>query len=62
MKNLIKEVEPCGEKITWGELKKRAEEAGMQDNDEIDNITISWGSARDLDLKKDEIFGWQVYL
>ncbi len=62
MNNVIKIVEPRDGKLTWGEFKKRAEEAGMQDNDEIDDITISWGPAKDLDLKKDDILGWQVYL
>jgi len=62
MQNAIKKTEPCGKKLTWGEFKKRAEEVGMSDNDEIDNITISWGGVEDLDLKKDEVFGWQIYL
>ena len=62
MTNTAKLYVPNSGKLTWGELKRKVEEAGIKDEDEIDNITVSWGSAVDLDVKKDEIFGWQIYL
>lgn len=49
-------------KITWGELKQLAEQMGIQDNDEIDAIDISWGSIEDVSCTKDEDFGWQIRL
>jgi len=49
-------------KITWGELKQLAETMGVQDNDEIDAIDISWGSIEDVKCEKDEDFGWQIRL
>lgn len=47
-------------KITWGELKKLAEQAGIQDSDEIDAIDISWGDIEEVECNKDEDFGWQI--
>ena len=49
-------------KITWGELKRLAERVGIQDDDEIDAIDISWGSIDDVECEKDEDFGWQIRL
>ena len=49
-------------KLTWGEFVRRAREAGITDNDEIDNISVSWGSPDELEIKKDEDFGWQISL
>ena len=50
------------EKLTWGELIRRAQEAGITDDDEIDNISVSWGSPDELEIKRDEDFGWQISL
>jgi len=36
------------------------EEAGVQDDDEIDCIEISWGTPDQVKLKKDADFGWQI--
>ena len=49
-------------KITWGELKKLLEQAGINESDEIDAIDISWGSIDDVKCEKDEDFGWQIHL
>ena len=49
-------------KVTWGELKKLMEEAGVADNDELDRIDLSWGSTEDITISWDDDFGWQVYL
>ncbi|MDH5547130.1 MAG: hypothetical protein OEZ43_16200 [Gammaproteobacteria bacterium] len=51
-----------GEKITWGELKALAENAGVRDEDEIDLIDIAWGRIEDCQCTKDEDFGWQIRL
>ena len=51
-----------GHKITWKELKEHCEAAGIQDNDAIDLISITWGNPNDLICKKDEDFGWQIVL
>jgi hypothetical protein len=47
-------------KFTWREIRQLVEEAGVQDDDEIDCIEISWGTADQVKLKKDEDFGWQI--
>jgi hypothetical protein len=47
-------------KFTWREIRRIIEEAGVQDDDEIDCIEISWGTAEDLKLNKDDDFGWQI--
>jgi len=49
-------------KLTWGEIKRLLEEAGVRDEDEIDRIDISWGSAEDLECVHDEDFGWRIVL
>lgn len=56
----IKEKKPRDGKITWGELKRLAEQAGIQDGDEIDAIDISWGTIEDVNCFHDEDFGWQI--
>ena len=50
------------DKLTWGEFIRRAKEAGINDEDEIDNISVSWGSPDSIEFKKDEDFGWQISL
>jgi len=47
-------------KFTWREIRRMVEEAGVQDDDEIDCIEISWGTADQVKLNKDEDFGWQI--
>lgn len=47
-------------KITWGELRQLMQQAGVQDDDEIDCIEISWGTADQLNFVRDEDFGWQI--
>ncbi len=49
-------------KLTWGQLKNLLESAGILNDDEIDTISISWGKIEEMEIKKDEIFGWQIYL
>ena len=49
-------------KITWRELKKACEEAGIKDDDVIDVVEIAWGDAHELKCVKDEDFGWQITL
>lgn len=49
-------------KLTWGEIKRLLEEAGVRDEDEIDRIDISWGSIDDLECVRDEDFGWRIVL
>ena len=51
-----------GEKITWGDLKQVIEKSGIENNDEIDTIDISWGKADKLKVLFDEDFGWQIIL
>ena len=46
------------EKLTWGEFIKRAHDAGINEGDEIDSISVSWGSPDKIEIKKDEDFGW----
>ncbi len=57
---------PCAssdeKKLTWYELKRLIESAGVQGDDEIDKIDISWGSIEELECRKDEDFGWQIRL
>jgi len=50
------------DKLTWGELLRKAKEAGIKEEDEIDNISISWGSPDKMEIKKDDDFGWQITL
>lgn len=47
-------------KFTWKEVRRLIEEAGVQDDDEIDCIEISWGTSDQVKLNKDEDFGWQI--
>ena len=47
-------------KFTWKEVRRLIEAAGVQDEDEIDCIEISWGTADQVKLNKDEDFGWQI--
>ena len=47
-------------KFTWSEIRRMIEAAGVKDDDEIDCIEISWGTADQVKLKKDEVFGWQI--
>lgn len=47
-------------KFTWKEVRQLIEEAGVQDDDEIDCIEISWGTVDEVKLNKDEDFGWQI--
>lgn len=47
-------------KMTWREVREVIENAGVKDEDEIDCIEISWGTAEQLTLSKDEDFGWQI--
>jgi len=49
-------------KLTWGQLKDLLESAGILNEDEIDTISISWGKIEEMEIKKDDIFGWQIYL
>lgn len=49
-------------KITWGDLLKACETAGIGKNDTIDMIDISWGKADQLKCSKDDDFGWQITL
>lgn len=49
-------------KITWGELLKAAEKAGILPSDTIDNIDIRWGDSGGLRCFKDDDFGWQISL
>ena len=57
---------PCAsldeKKLTWQEIKVLIESAGVQANDEIDKIDISWGASEELECRKDEDFGWQIRL
>ena len=57
---------PCAStderKLTWQELKNLIESYGVQADDEIDKIDISWGSIEELECRKDEDFGWQIRL
>ena len=47
-------------KFTWSEIRNMIEAAGVKDDDEIDCIEISWGTADQVKLKKDNDFGWQI--
>ena len=47
-------------KFTWREVRRLIEDAGVQDDDEIDCIEISWGTTDQVKLYKDEDFGWQI--
>lgn len=49
-----------GSKFTWREIRRMIEEAGVQDDDEIDCIELSWGTVDQVNLTKDEDFGWQI--
>lgn len=53
---------PEEKKLTWQELKKMIEAAGVEAEDEIDKIDISWGAIEDFEANKDEDFGWQIRL
>jgi hypothetical protein len=57
------QADPQGEcKLTWKEVKELVEAAGVQDDDEIDDIDISWGDVAEFECIKDEVFGWKVRL
>lgn len=47
-------------KFTWQQVRQLIEQAGVQDDDEIDCIEISWGTTDQIKLKKDKDFGWQI--
>jgi len=47
-------------KFTWQQVRQLIEQAGVQDDDEIDCIEISWGTTDQVKLKKDKDFGWQI--
>jgi len=49
-------------KLTWGQLLEKARAAGIKEGDEIDRISISWGSAKEVKIERDEDFGWQISL
>lgn len=49
-------------KLTWKQFKELCEQQGIQDNDELDIIDVSWGSLEYFSAKKDEDFGWQITL
>jgi len=49
-------------KLTWKQFKELCEKKGIQDNDELDIIDISWGDIEFFECKKDEDFGWQITL
>ncbi len=53
---------PDEKKLTWQELKTLIEASGVQADDEIDKIDISWGSIEELECNKDEDFGWRIIL
>lgn len=53
---------PDERKLTWQELKKMIEAAGVAAEDEIDKIDISWGAIEDFEANKDEDFGWRIIL
>ena len=53
---------PDEKKLTWQELKNLIESAGVQAEDEIDKIDISWGSVEEFECRKDEDFGWRIIL
>ena len=53
---------PDEKKLTWQELKNLIESSGVQADDEIDKIDISWGSIEELECNKDEDFGWRIIL
>ncbi len=56
------EKQPDTLKITWKDLKLACEKAGVQDDDMLDAVHISWGSAEQLKCNKDADFGWQIIL
>ncbi|HHJ81233.1 MAG TPA: hypothetical protein ENJ65_06325 [Candidatus Tenderia electrophaga] len=47
-------------KFTWQQVRQLIEQAGVQDDDEIDCIEISWGTTDQIKLRKDKDFGWQI--
>ena len=49
-------------KLTWREIKDLIEKSGVNDADEIDEIDISWGNAKNFKCEKDEDFGWKIHL
>ncbi len=53
---------PNNTKLTWKEFCQRLHAAGIQDDDEIDKIDISWGRPEDIECRKDRDFGWQILL
>lgn len=62
MNNKTEKANTQQRKLTWGEIKKLVESAGVQDNDEVDQIDISWGNLDDFECHLDEDFGWQIRL
>ena len=49
-------------KITWKELKAACEAAGIRDEDQLDSVHITWGTAEHLECRRDDDFGWQITL
>ncbi len=49
-------------KITWRDLKNACEQAGVQDEDTLDVVHVTWGNAKHLTCNKDKDFGWQILL
>ncbi len=49
-------------KITWRDLKNACEQSGVQDEDTLDVVHVTWGSAKHLKCNKDKDFGWQILL
>lgn len=47
-------------KLTWKQIREFVESSGVKDNDEIDCIELSWTTADQLKLIKDEDFGWKI--
>ncbi len=50
------------EKLTWKEVREMIERAGVEDGDEIDCIELSWGTADQVHIIRDDDFGWQIRL
>jgi hypothetical protein len=47
-------------KITYKDLLAACKAAGIKEDDPLDSIDISWGSAENLQCVKDKDFGWQI--
>ena len=53
---------PHAQKLTWKQFLELCEKSGINEDDEIDIIDISWGGAEDFECKKDDDFGWHITL